>query len=418
VSTKGLGEATGKKIGDPDSFFIFLWYEKMTGINARRRCYMTTQLRAPAAAAAALLPFWLAACSGGASIPQPAGPSGANPSPLAREAVKIREFNDLPKYYDYYSAAAIAPGPQNTLWVTDYIDQDAGENAIVRIATSGKATATYYYGGLTSEGSSLDSITQGPDGAMWMADGYNGQILRMTTDGTFTSYPVGNFYGPNCITEGPDGALWFTATRGSGESEIGRITTTGSLKTYPAAGEPIGITAGPDGALWYAEYAGDKIGRITTHGKIKEYSNGITAGSGPYSIAAGPHGALWFTEVTGARIGRVTIKGQITEYAGPIAPTERPTGIAAGLDGAMWFTEFEFVDSYRVLASKIGRITADGRITQYSKIDAQAEPTGITLGPDGNVWFVESYTNRTGRISFPNFPTTKKSSSKIMGGSR
>ncbi len=269
-----------------------------------------------------------------------------------------------------------------------------------------------------SEGSSLDSITQGHDGALWMADGYNEQILRMTTDGTFTSYPVGNFYGPTCITEGPDGALWFTATRGSGESEIGRMTTKGSLKTYPAAGDPIGITTGPDGALWYAKYAGDKIGRITTHGKTTEYSSGITAGSGPYSIAAGPDGALWFTEVTGSRIGRITTKGRITEYSGRIAAGERPTGITAGLDGALWFTEFEFVHSYRVLASKIGRIAVNGRITQYSKIDPQAEPTGITLGPDGNVWFVESYTNRTGRVSFPNFPTTKNPSSKTIGGSR
>src|ERR1022692_4944019 len=89
---------------------------------------------------------------------------------------------------------------------------------------------------------------------------------RASATGTVSSFT--NLNGANLplwITTGPDGALWFTA-----EDTIGRITTTGTVTTYPV-GHPIltpwgsgQITAGPDGALWFT--AEDAIGRITTGG--------------------------------------------------------------------------------------------------------------------------------------------------------
>lgn len=35
--------------------------------------------------------------------------------------------------------------------------------------------------------------------------------------------------------------------------------------------EPVGIANGPDGNLWFTESYGNKIGKITTEGQIKEY---------------------------------------------------------------------------------------------------------------------------------------------------
>ncbi len=86
----------------------------MTSVNARRRCYDDDPALHVRGRRACAVRLWLAACSGGGPMPQAAGWTGASASSPAREAVKIREFNDLPKYYDYYSAAAVAPGPQKT----------------------------------------------------------------------------------------------------------------------------------------------------------------------------------------------------------------------------------------------------------------------------------------------------------------
>jgi virginiamycin B lyase len=63
---------------------------------------------------------------------------------------------------------------------------------------------------------------------------------------------------------------------------------------------------GPDGALWFTEDESDRIGRITTAGKIRELPLPNTSGRG---IARGFDGALWFSENTPGRIGRITPAG-------------------------------------------------------------------------------------------------------------
>jgi virginiamycin B lyase len=325
-----------------------------------------------------------------------AAPNASSTARFDNERVKISEFSDLPQYSGGYVPTQVTAA-SGALWVTDVIDQDFGENVVVRISTNGKSTATYYYGGVTSEGSSLDDIVAGPDGALWITDSYNGQILRMTTDGTYTAFPLTRGT-PLSIVSGPDRALWFTIAL-TGASEIGRITTKGKITTYAAAGGAIDLAVGSDGALWFTELTANQIGRITTHGKFTTYSKGISSGAQPYSIAPGPDGALWFTERAGGRIGRITTTGKVTEYSSGITPSEAPNDLAAGPDGAMWFTEYETYNSYQVRDSKIGRITMSGKVNEYSKFDASSEPTGIAVGPDGNMWFVESKADRSGRVA-------------------
>ncbi|MGA2761333.1 MAG: hypothetical protein ABSF08_13560 [Candidatus Cybelea sp.] len=101
----------------------------------------------------------------GGLMPGAAGmqPRASLPVP---ERVRIKEFADLPQYYDDYAPSAIASGPENSLWVTDTIDQDYGENLVAQINTSGARLKTYYYQGLSTEGSSFQDITAGPDGAL------------------------------------------------------------------------------------------------------------------------------------------------------------------------------------------------------------------------------------------------------------
>jgi hypothetical protein len=61
--------------------------------------------------------------------------------------------------------------------------------------------------------------------------------------------------------------------------------------------------------------------------------------------------------------------------------------ITAGPDGNLWVTEFN--------ASKIGRLTPSGTITEFS---VPSTPTAITAGADGSLWFTERYVNRVARI--------------------
>ncbi|MBV9332683.1 MAG: Virginiamycin B lyase [Candidatus Eremiobacteraeota bacterium] len=299
------------------------------------------------------------------------------------ETVRIREFDDLPRYGSggsgNYYVGMLAAGPGGLIWVIDDIDQDFGPAIVTGISTSGKAqhhysAASNYFG--------YQDITAGPDGALWLTDSYNNRISRLTTNGRFTNYNVPS-HTPLNITTGPDRALWFTASGASGGA-IGRINTRGKMTFYAVGGQVGDITAGPDDALWFTEQQPtDAIGRIALDGIIRSYTTGIH--SLPNCIALGPDGALWFGE-NGGNIGRITTSGKVKEYS----HASRINDIAAGPDGAMWFTE----------GSQIGRISMSGVITEYANgLLSNADPWGIVEGPDERMWFTDYNNNETGRVT-------------------
>lgn len=192
-----------------------------------------------------------AGCSGSGATPAiPLGDAARQNAFAAEPAfpkhVRIRQFPDLPHYGDYYSPSAVAVGAGGKLWVTDTIDQDFGENAVVEISSSGKRRNSFYYPGLTSEGASFGDLASGDDGALWITDSYNLQIVRLSA-GRFTNYPVNA--APFGIANGPDKNLWFTAAELGVGNAIGRITTKGKLTLFPLSPQVDGIAAGPDGAL-------------------------------------------------------------------------------------------------------------------------------------------------------------------------
>lgn len=159
---------------------------------------------------------------------------------------------------------------------------------------------------ITEYGGDLEvaqSITAGPDGAVWFTQRTAGKISRTSMSGAITEFALPNAGVQPCvITAGPDGALWFTEVLAN---RIGRMATNGSLTEYPipsANTSPQGITLGPDGALWFTEAAG-RIGRITTAGEISEFT--LPGGHDPTSITTGPDGAVWFAEYS--KIGRARL---------------------------------------------------------------------------------------------------------------
>src|SRR5439155_997192 len=142
----------------------------------------------------------------------------------------------------------------------------------------------------------------------------------------FMEVPIPTYgSAPWGIAPGPDGNLWFAEYGGN---EIGRITTAGAITEFPiptAESDPTGITAGPDGNLWFTEAVG-KIGRITTAGAITGEFTIPTPHPDDEVIAAGPDGNLWFGEWN--KLGRITTHGAIRESAAK--PGVRLSAITAG----------------------------------------------------------------------------------------
>ncbi len=92
------------------------------------------------------------------------------------------------------------------------------------------------------------------------------------------------------------------------------------------------------------------------------------------------------------KIGRITPDGVVTEFSDGITAGSEPRDITPGPDGNLWFTERA--------SDRIGRITPAGVVTEFSQgITPGSEPLEITAGPDGNLWFTEHTGGRIGRIT-------------------
>jgi virginiamycin B lyase len=130
-----------------------------------------------------------------------------------------------------------------------------------------------------------------------MTDFGNNAILKVSTSGQFlASYaiPTANAE-PNGITAGPDGNVWFTEYRGE---HIGRITPSGTIAEFAiptGSANPQVIVAGPDGRMWFTELSSEagqgKIGYITVDGKqVRDFFND---GFHVHDLAFDAHGTLW-----------------------------------------------------------------------------------------------------------------------------
>lgn len=360
------------------------------------------------------------------SMPTPTATPTPTPSPTPTPAPTATPNPNITQYQLTVTPGAIAAGPDGALWFTI-----STTNAIGRISTSGAVSQfplpNSPPAGYTQNGPA--GLVAGPDGAIWfttsqynpdvgIAGTYVGQIGRMTTAGVVTEFTAPSPANiPNSITVGPDGALWFTAVSATNcyeagcQGAIGRVTTAGAFTVYtvPTCGPPESgvshcdlpgaIAAGPDGALWYTfvgqnpQGAGpNSVGRSTTSGALTAYGDGTTIAGG---ITAGPDGNMWYVlaGVSGGygNIARITTSGAITQYQTQVLS---PTGpIVSAPDGALWYAA-NFTPGGPPV---IGRITTAG-VSTYIALPSGGSAASMAVGSDGAIWFTEPGLNSIARL--------------------
>src|SRR6266487_4927401 len=238
---------------------------------------------------------------------------------------------------------AITAGPGGNVWFTEVSATSNGPGSKIAHITSTGTMSEFPPGALSGN---LGSITLGPDGNLWFTDGgfsQGGKIGRITPTGILQEFPLpASNSDPSSITAGPDDNLWFTDGNPGQIAKIEQITPKGARREFllPSSDSPGRITAGPDGNLWFTEtIIGPKtvngpgpsgqIGRITPTGTIRTYP--LPSGSLAGSITAGPDHNLWFAEeVMNSngpsldKIGRISPTGTTTEFT---LPSGNPNGI-------------------------------------------------------------------------------------------
>jgi virginiamycin B lyase len=154
---------------------------------------------------------------------------------------------------------------------------------------------------------------------------------------------------------------------------IAVLTSSCALLAAPTNAPPYGVTSGPDGNVWFTRFDSNRIGRLTTNGRLE--GNLVAAGGFPSDIVAGPDGAAWFTDFVTNRIGRMSADGKLARFDLPAGA--KPDGVVSGPDANLWFAESG--------AGKIGRITLTGVVTEFGLPHADSSPLSITVGPDQNL---------------------------------
>ena len=250
---------------------------------------------------------------------------------------------------------------------------------------------------------------------------------------------------PTDLVVAADGGVWFTD---NGLAAVGRLAPDGTVRTFPLTQnrQPTGIAVGRNGDIWFTQYAWynagrssdpsapppdpgsigpPAIGRISPDGTMTEFPlptvdgnrmGDPTSGSVPRGIVAGPDGAMWFTESGADQIGRITADGTVTEYPLPSRSEMHafPDGIALGSDGAIWFAE--------TLRGAIGRIDVSNGAINENRNTAASAAALLVRGPDGALWFSASFGGGIGRMttagnasSFPISPQAEQVNALLAG---
>lgn len=215
-----------------------------------------------------------------------------------------------------------------------------------------------------------------------------------------TEYPIGqSLLGVTDLVRGPGNTLWGVRPGGSPTS-LSRFAVSAAV---PNLTETAVALSGVDGdvspqsiafaanALWVSEGSQPRIIKInptvTAGTPATSAATVITDGIDPAAnvgrLATGPAESVWFAQGEAGKIGRIAADGVVTEFSAAVAggAALTPEQLTLGPDGAMWFTDQD--------NPVVGRLDpATGAVTTVA---LPAPPgvdksTGITRGPDGNVW--------------------------------
>lgn len=303
----------------------------------------------------------------------------------------------------------IDSGPDGALW---FVQMGGGVNNVGRMTTDGEYSMYEIPvpAGHTSDfsGHVLNDLVAGPDGGIWASpeNGAGGPSFARRIDPAtraVTEFEIGERADVSSkIAVGPEGDLWLTSPS---QGELVRVTTSGDLTEFPLADpdfpeispHPYGIAAGGDGGVWFTTPDPNDATPPAAVGRL-DPDTGETQLfplSDPTKLmgymTADVAGRLWFTTPDGNTIGRIDpSSGQIVEFE---IPTEdsKPLGITFADDGSLWFTEAN--------ADNIGRYDpASGTFTEYPLETEGSLPFDIVEGADGKIYFTELGTGKIGQL--------------------
>jgi len=139
-----------------------------------------------------------------------------------------------------------------------------------------------------------------------------GKLAQLGRDGRWRVVFERKRSCPMNLTPAPDGSLWFSDhCRGT----IERQRANGPRQVFRPHPDSFAqkMSLAPDGTLWFADSGRNKLGRITSKGRI-EYIDRPDETDPPFAVLATRRGDLVFSEFYNYNINRLTKSGEFVEH--------------------------------------------------------------------------------------------------------
>jgi streptogramin lyase len=245
----------------------------------------------------------------------------------------------------------ITPGPDGNLWFTEF-----WANRIGRMTPVGALTEFP----IPTVESGPRGIVAGRDGNLWFVESHFNHtgVARITTAGVVTEYSLGGSaldqLQPTDIVAGQDGNLWLNQTHPSApQGEIVRVTPDGTLKVFamPKGTRPSGMASGPDGNIWFTDWSENRIGRMSPAGTLRQFPL-LRRLAQPVGIVAGPGGRMWFTEASriasiGMTVPETELSARVLTFASTTGPSTRSVTITNPGEAPLSISSISIVGSDR-----------------------------------------------------------------------
>jgi len=262
-----------------------------------------------------------------ASSPGALAAPGGGPPSIRDTAEKGR-----PPFSGFHASRGIALDGRGRVWIADF-----GHAAIAVYDADGG-----YLGGWGGRGDGTYQLKdpcalaiRGDD--LYVADTWNGRVLRFSLEGAALGKAPGDFYGPRGVAVAPDGRVWIADTGNDRavvcEKDLSAPKYFGKKGSGAAElDSPVGIAAGPSGKVYVADSVNRRIQVLDASGRFEAAFP--IPGWGPNtepSLAVDDDETLFATDPAGPAVlqigkGGKVVKSWTADDAGK--PFARPTGIA------------------------------------------------------------------------------------------
>jgi len=281
-------------------------------------------------------------------------------------------------------------------------------------------------------------------GRIYIADGGNGRIRVVDTDGRIRS-TGGSFGEPSDVAVDAAGNIYVA---GASDAAVFRITPAGVRTTFAGTGvagtsgdglaadasqldDPRGVAVDGAGNVYIAESGGDRVRRVGADGILRTAAGGFSGGfsgdgglatsatlSGPRDVAVGPDGSLAIADSGNNRVRVVDANGVIRTVAGngastgavcpvgpaaaPANPLDAPARVAVDAGGNVYVGSQGCVT--KVAGGQIRRIAGDGSTTTDGGDGGPASaaliaPSGLAVDPGGSLLIADGLAAKVRKVT-------------------